>query len=217
MYNEPIAIVGVSALFPGSEDEAGFWRDIVAGKDLITDVPASRWLIEDHYDPDPRAEDKTYCKRGAFLSPCSFDPLEFGVPPHALSATDTCQLLSLVAAKRVLEDVARGQAAEIDRERASVILGVTSGQQLFLEVASRMNRPIWVKALRESGIAETQVSDICDRIAGSYLPWKENTFPGLLGNVVAGRIANRFDLAWHQLRDRRCLREFSCGDFDGGG
>ncbi len=205
MYNEPIAIVGISALFPGSEDEAGFWRDIVTGKDLITDVPASRWLVEDHYDPDPRAEDKTYCKRGAFLSPCSFDPLEFGVPPHTLSATDTCQLLSLVAAKRVLEDVARGQPAEIDRERASVILGVTSGQQLFLEVASRMNRPIWVKALRESGIAETQVSDICDRIAGSYLPWQENTFPGLLGNVVAGRIANRFDL-----HGTNCVTDAAC-------
>jgi acyl transferase domain-containing protein/NAD(P)-dependent dehydrogenase (short-subunit alcohol dehydrogenase family) len=205
VHNEPIAIVGVSALFPGSEDEAGFWRDIVAGKDLITDVPASRWLIADHYDPDPSAEDKTYCKRGAFLSPCSFDPLEFGVPPHAIPATDTCQLLSLVAAKRVLDDVARGQAGEIDRERASVILGVTSGQQLFLEVASRMNRPIWVKALRECGIAEAQVSDICNRIAGSYLPWQENTFPGLLGNVVAGRIANRFDL-----HGTNCVTDAAC-------
>jgi acyl transferase domain-containing protein/NAD(P)-dependent dehydrogenase (short-subunit alcohol dehydrogenase family) len=202
---EPIAIVGVSALFPGSEDEAGFWRDIVAGKDLITDVPAHRWLIADHYDPDPRAEDKTYCKRGAFLPPYAFDPLEFGVPPNALPATDTCQLLSLVAAKRVLDDLARGQAGEIDRERASVILGVTSGQQLFLEVASRMGRPIWVKALRESGIPESQVTEICDRIAASHVPWQENTFPGLLGNVVAGRIANRFDL-----HGTNCVTDAAC-------
>ncbi len=26
------------------------------------------------------------------------------------------------------------------------------------------------------------------------MPWQENSFPGLLGNVVAGRIANRLDL-----------------------
>jgi len=26
------------------------------------------------------------------------------------------------------------------------------------------------------------------------VPWQESTFPGVLGNVVAGRIANRFDL-----------------------
>jgi acyl transferase domain-containing protein/NAD(P)-dependent dehydrogenase (short-subunit alcohol dehydrogenase family) len=203
--NEPIAIVGLSALFPGSHDEAGFWRDIVAGRDLITDVPAHRWLIEDHYDPDPLAEDKTYCKRGAFLSPQSFDPLEFGVPPNAIPATDTCQLLSLIAAKRVLDDVARGQTGEIDRERTSVILGVTSGQQLFLEVTSRLRRPVWVKALRESGIAEAQVKEVCDRIADSYVPWQENTFPGLLGNVVAGRIANRFDL-----HGTNCVTDAAC-------
>ena len=32
------------------------------------------------------------------------------------------------------------------------------------------------------------------RISDSYVPWQENSFPGLLGNVAAGRIANRFDL-----------------------
>ena len=32
------------------------------------------------------------------------------------------------------------------------------------------------------------------RIADSYVGWQENSFPGLLGNVAAGRIANRLDL-----------------------
>ncbi|MGW1274671.1 type I polyketide synthase, partial [Streptomyces sp. NPDC002491] len=36
--------------------------------------------------------------------------------------------------------------------------------------------------------------ELCDRIAAQYVPWQEATFPGLLSNVVAGRIANRFDL-----------------------
>ena len=53
----PIAVVGVSALFPGSSDAQGFWRDILAGRDLITDVPASHWLVEDYYDADPAAPD----------------------------------------------------------------------------------------------------------------------------------------------------------------
>src|SRR5258708_8835427 len=100
----PIAVVGVSALFPGSTSTHGFWRDILAGRDLITDVPATRWLIDDHYDPDPRTPDKTYCKRGAFLGDVDFDPVEFGVPPNALNATDTCQLLALIVANQVLDD-----------------------------------------------------------------------------------------------------------------
>ena len=116
----PIAVVGVSALFPGSSDARGFWRDILAGRDLITDVPPSHWLIEDYYDPDPAAPDKTYCKRGAFLSPVDFDPMEFGVPPSIVPATDTAQLLALIVAQKVLEDASQGQFAAMDRERISV-------------------------------------------------------------------------------------------------
>ena len=38
--HSPIAIVGLAALFPGSVDKDGFWRDIVAGRDLITEFRA---------------------------------------------------------------------------------------------------------------------------------------------------------------------------------
>ena len=109
----PIAIVGVSALFPGSLDSTGFWSDILAGTDLITDVPATHWLIEDYYDPDPSVPDKTYAKRGAFLSETDFDSLGWGVPPNLIPETDTSQLLALIVAQKVLED-ACGSAAALD-------------------------------------------------------------------------------------------------------
>ncbi|HKV37521.1 MAG TPA: SDR family oxidoreductase [Pyrinomonadaceae bacterium] len=189
-----IAVVGVSALFPGSSDARGFWADILAGRDLITDVPPTHWLIEDYYDPDPSAPDKTYCKRGAFISPVDFDPMEFGLPPNAVPSTDTTQILALMVAQQLLEDVSQGALSSLDRERISVILGVTSGQQLLNSLVSRIQRPIWTKALRENGIPEDEANKICDDIARNYVSWDEASFPGLLGNVVAGRIANRFDL-----------------------
>ena len=42
-----VAVVGVSALFPGSSDAQGFWRDILAGKEglaaltgaMLADLP----------------------------------------------------------------------------------------------------------------------------------------------------------------------------------
>ncbi|NUS55870.1 MAG: hypothetical protein HOV66_13590, partial [Streptomycetaceae bacterium] len=63
----PVAVVGIGALLPGSRSAGDFWRTVVAGRDLISDVPATRWLVEDYYDPDPAAPDKTYARRGAFL------------------------------------------------------------------------------------------------------------------------------------------------------
>jgi len=201
----PIAVVGVSALFPGSSDEVGFWRDILAGRDLIRDVPPSHWLIEDYYDPDPTAPDKTYARRGAFLDLTPFDPLAFGVPPSIVPATDTSQLLALIVAQRVLDEAAHGQFAAMDKDRISVILGVTSGQELLSSMVSRLQRPVWLKSLREAGVAERQAQEICDRIASHYVPWQESTFPGLLGNVVAGRIANRFDLG-----GTNCVTDAAC-------
>ncbi|WP_221568726.1 type I polyketide synthase [Alkalihalobacillus sp. TS-13] len=189
-----IAVVGVSALFPGSVDKTGFWNDILSGKDLISEVPPTHWLPEEYYDVDPSIPDKTYAKRGGFLSDTEFDPMEFGIPPKNLSATDVSQLLALVVAKKVLEDAADGQFERIDRDNISVILGFTCGTSLAMEMASRIQRPVWIKTLRDSGLPESQVQEVCDRISSSYSEWQENTFPGLLGNVIAGRISNRFDL-----------------------
>ena len=208
--NHPIAIVGVSALFPGSTDATGFWSDILHGRDLLTDVPPSHWRIEDYYDANPATPDKTYAKRGGFLKEIDFDVLGWGIPPQTLPATDTAQLLALVLAQSVLQDAARENFATMDRSRISVILGVTSAQELLFSMVSRLQRPVWVKALRESGIAETDVQAACDRIAAQYVPWQEASFPGLLGNVVAGRIANRLNLGGTNcVTDAACASTFS--------
>jgi acyl transferase domain-containing protein len=201
----PIAIVGVSALFPGSSDATGFWRDILAGRDLIGDVPATHWRIDDYYDPDPAAPDKTYARRGGFLGPVDFDALGWGVPPSTLPATDTSQLLALIVAQAVLKDAAREQFDTMDRSRISVILGVTSAQELLFSMVSRLQKPVWVKALRETGIPEDEVQAACARIAANYVPWQEASFPGLLGNVVAGRIANRLNLG-----GTNCVTDAAC-------
>ena len=205
-----IAVVGVSALFPGSQDSTGFWNDILAGTDLISDVPDTHWLPEDYYDPDPSAQDKTYARRGGFLSPVDFDALSWGVPPSIIEATDTSQLLALIVAESVLRDATGGQFDSIDRSRMSVILGVTSAQELLGTMVSRLQRPIWQKSLREAGIGEDQVQEICQRISDHYVPWQESSFPGLLGNVVAGRIANRLDLGGTNcVTDAACASTFS--------
>ena len=201
----PLAVVGVSALFPGSLDATGFWTDILAGRDLLTDVPATHWLPEDYYDADPKAEDKTYAKRGGFLPHVDFDPMGWGVPPNIIKATDTSQLLGLIVAERVLRDAARGQFETMDRSRISVILGVTSAQELLASMISRLQKPVWVKSLREHGVPEDEVQQICRRIADHYTPWEESSFPGLLGNVVAGRIANRLDLG-----GTNCVTDAAC-------
>ncbi|MBM4782691.1 MAG: SDR family NAD(P)-dependent oxidoreductase [Archangiaceae bacterium] len=191
---EPIAIVGIGAMFPKAENLQSLWRLLRTGQDAVGDVPSTHFSVADYFDADQKAPDMTYAKRGAFLSSTPFDPTEFGIPPSILEATDTSQLLSLVVAKMALEDAGYPEDGSWDRSRTSVLLGVTGTQELVISLGARLGHPHWKKALKDAGVDETTAKDVVDRIGASYVGWQENSFPGLLGNVVAGRIANRFDL-----------------------
>ncbi len=190
----PVAIVGMAGMFPGASDLASFWRNLRTGFDAIGPIPETHWSLDDYHDPDPKAPDRTYARRGGFLEPVAFDPTEFGIPPTILEATDTSQLLGLWVAARALEDAGYGANVAWDRSRASVILGVTGTQELVISLGARLGHPHWRRALDEAGVDGETAADVVDRISRAYVGWQENSFPGLLGNVVAGRIANRLDL-----------------------
>ncbi|GIW81399.1 MAG: hypothetical protein KatS3mg105_3206 [Gemmatales bacterium] len=191
---EPVAIIGIGCLFPKADNLAEFWANICRGTDTITEVPPTHWRAEDYFDPDPKAPDRVYTARGAFLSPVEFPALEFGISPNTLEATDTTQLLGLLAARQALEDAGYGSDRNFDRRRVSVILGVTGTLELVIPLGARLGHPIWRRALKEAGVDEATADQVVQKIADSYVSWQENSFPGLLGNVAAGRIANRLDL-----------------------
>ena len=190
----PIAVIGAGALLPGSANAPGFWRNVVAGRDQVREVPETHWLIADYFDPDPKRQDRTYCKTGAFMDEVLFEPLAYGIPPNELEATDTSQLLGLLAAREALDDAFGGHFAEADKDRISVFIGACGSPELLRHMSHRLERPIWSKAMREIGLTKDQADAACDRIIEHYVPWQKMTFPGLLGNVIPGRIANRFDL-----------------------
>ena len=190
----PIAIIGMASLMPQARNLRAYWQNIVNKIDCITDVPSSHWSVEDYYDPNPRTpEDKTYCKRGGFIPEVDFNPMEFGIPPSILEVTDVSQLLSLVVAKEAMEDAGYGDSREFSRENIGVILGVAMGKQLGMPLAARLEYPIWEKVLKSSGLSDEYTKKIVDKIKSAYVKLDENAFPGMLANVVAGRIANRFN------------------------
>ncbi len=191
----PVAIIGMGCLFPRAENLGRYWANIRDGVDAIREIPPTHWNPEDYHDPDPKAPDRTYARRGGFLDPVDFPSLDFGIAPTNLDATDTTQLLGLMVAKAALDDAGYGSGGKaIDRERVSVLLGVTGTLELVIPLGARLGHPIWRRALKDAGVAEPVASEVVQRISDSYVGWQENSFPGLLGNVAAGRIANRLDL-----------------------
>lgn len=176
-----IAIIGISTLVPQADYPETFWSNILDKVDAITEIPASRWDWRLYFDPDPKARDKVYSKWGGFLDDVAFDPLRFGIPPKSLKSIEPLQLLTLEAVRRALEDAGLADG-KFDREMTSVILGAGGGlADLGQQYATRSEIPRFVETPNDS--------------AWQRLPeWTEESFPGLLLNVIAGRVANRFDL-----------------------
>ncbi|WP_224766252.1 type I polyketide synthase [Nocardioides campestrisoli] len=178
-----IAVIGVESFFPGSTDAEAFWATVVSGRSEVTEVPADRWSADLYFDADAytkKAGRHTPSKWGAFLDRIGFDPLAYGIPPASLAAIEPVQLLSLEVARRALADA--GYAARtFDRERASVIFGAESGNELGSAYGLRSFLPQLVGELPGE--------------LDAWLPTiTEDSFPGVLANVIAGRIANRLDL-----------------------
>ncbi len=175
-----IAIIGISTLLPKAENPERFWENILRKVDTITEIPSSRWDWRLYYDPDPKTRDKIYSKWGGFLDDVPFDPMRFGIPPKSLKSIEPLQLLSLEAVRRALEDAGLA-AGDFDRENTSVILGCGGGlADMGQQYATRSEIPRMVDAPSEQ---------VWERLP----EWTEESFPGLLPNVIAGRVANRFD------------------------
>ncbi|WP_406267219.1 SDR family NAD(P)-dependent oxidoreductase [Streptomyces sp. NBC_00191] len=196
LARDPIAIVGLSALYPKSSNLQEFWANVVSAADCIDDVPADHWDVDEHYDPDPTVPDKTYSTRGGFIPDVPFNPLEFGLPPNTLEVTDVLQLLSLVVARDLLKDAGADQAGQswYDASRTGVVLGITGANQLTQPLTARLQSGVLKEVVRSCGLSARDAEEIVAKFRLAYAPWEENSFPGMLGNVVAGRVANRLDL-----------------------
>jgi acyl transferase domain-containing protein/NAD(P)H-dependent flavin oxidoreductase YrpB (nitropropane dioxygenase family)/NAD(P)-dependent dehydrogenase (short-subunit alcohol dehydrogenase family)/acyl carrier protein len=166
-----VAIIGMAGVFPGAPDLAMYWANVLAGVDAVTEVPTERW--------DP-AVYSGLARWGGFLPDIPFDPLTYGIPPAALASIDPIQLLSLEVAARALRDAGYEQR-EFDREHTSVIFGAEGGTDLGNAYAFRSMYPAYHGKL--PGALDEQLPSLT-----------EDSFPGVLPNVVAGRIANRLDL-----------------------
>ncbi|PBC86362.1 MULTISPECIES: type I polyketide synthase [unclassified Streptomyces] len=176
-----IAIVGMACCYPGAADTARFWSNIVSGVDSVTEVPAERWDTGTYHDPDPaRAGERTPSRWGGFLPAVPFDALAHGIPPASLAAIEPVQLLALEAAAKALADAGYAER-DFDRARTSVVFGAEAGTELAGAYGLRALHPAYLGDLPPALDAE--------------LPrLTEDSFPGVLANVIAGRIAGRLDL-----------------------
>ncbi|MGB7414820.1 MAG: aminotransferase class I/II-fold pyridoxal phosphate-dependent enzyme [Thermosynechococcaceae cyanobacterium] len=141
MTQAPIAIIGIGCRFPGAEGPAAFWQLLKDGVDAITEIPKSRWDIEQFYDPNHSTPNKANTRWGGFINDIDcFDPQFFGIAPREVASMDPQQRLLLEVTWEALEDA--GQIPEHLRgSKTGVFIGVGTHDYSIMMWQDPVNDP----------------------------------------------------------------------------
>ena len=196
---DDIAIIGMAGTFARAPDVSTYWSNILGKVEAIREAPEN-WIGDPAiFDPECTPDSqRIYTRLGGFLGDFArFDPRPFGTMPMAISGSEPDQFLAMRASAEALADAGYADR-DFDRKRTGIILGHgihphranVNGMQHCLAIGQTVGllRSIFPD-LREEQFAEVE------SLLRSKLPaFNVDTLPGLVPNMMTGRIANRLDL-----------------------
>lgn len=196
---DDIAIIGMSATFAGAPDVATYWSNILNKVEAIQEASES-WIGDPSiFDPDCTPDSqKIYTRLGGFLGDLArFDARPFGTMPVALSGSEPDQFLAMRAAAEALADAGYGNR-DFDRQRTGIILGHgihphranVNGVQHCLV----LGQTIGLLRSLFPHLSDAQGAEIEAMLRAKLPAFNVDTLPGLVPNMMTGRITNRLDL-----------------------
>ena len=198
-----IAIVGLGAILPDAPNAPAFWQNIRNKRYSISEAPPGRWTpsVDAYYHPDPNAPDKTYSKIGGWVQGVEFDWKRFRVPPKVAAAMDEGQQWAVTIAAEALADYGYPDRP-LDTDRVGVILGAAIGGELHYTTSLRVFYPEFAHALESVNefsqlpldVRKAILAGAHEAFASKLPPVTEDTMPGELPNITAGRVANVLNL-----------------------
>ena len=122
MKDKRVAVIGVGCWYPGSSSILHLWENILARRQQFRRIPVERFPLEEYGAADPRAEDRTYLTRAAFIDGFAFDWLSRSIPRSTVEGADTAHWLALEVALTAMEDAGH-TANTLPKETTGVIVG----------------------------------------------------------------------------------------------
>ena len=196
---DDIAIIGMAGTFPGARDVATYWSNILNKVEAIREAPEN-WIGDPAiFNPDCTPDaNQVYTNLGGFLGELAgFDPRPFGQMPVALSGSEPDQFLAMRASSEALADAGYADR-DFDRQRTGIILGHgihphranVNGMQHCLALGQTIGL---LRAIFPH-LSDDSAREIEAMMRAKLPAFNVDTLPGLVPNMMTGRIANRLDL-----------------------
>lgn len=188
----PVAIIGMACTFPRAPDLRSFWHNIVAGVDAVGE-PQPSWDADRYLDSG-----RIKTQFGGYLKDLfRFDPREFGIMPNSIDGGEPDQLLALRVARDALVDAGYG-GREVDHTNTGIVLGHSTylhrGQVTVIQNNIVLDQTIALLRAALPHLDDQAADELRALMRRQLPPTNADTAPGLVPNVMTGRIANRLDL-----------------------
>ncbi|WDP92222.1 MAG: acyltransferase domain-containing protein [Desulfobacter sp.] len=195
--DDRIVVAGLGVFLPGAKNTEEFWDKLSSGEKQLGRIPADRFDNGSYTD---QGKDSFYYLprvKAGMVTDFKFNNLKYRMPPKMVESVERGQIFGLEAASEALENCGLlnvdGAAA-----RTGVILGTIAGERQSKNVIrvrkNYLRRVIENCGGLEEDTAKTLASDLVNKIRETIPENNEDTTPGLLSNIISGRIANFFGL-----------------------
>ncbi|KAK0760898.1 hypothetical protein N5P37_005837, partial [Trichoderma harzianum] len=113
-----VAVIGMSSRLPGSEDVDNFWENLQAGLQFESEIPASRFDLQIHYDATGARKNTTTSCYGCFLeNPGFFDNQLFNTSPREAEQMDPVHRILLMCSYEALQMAGYSPEATLSTNR----------------------------------------------------------------------------------------------------
>ncbi|MGC9779110.1 MAG: acyltransferase domain-containing protein [Candidatus Heimdallarchaeota archaeon] len=201
--SEGIAVIGLGCVFPDAPNIKTYWKNILKKVYSIKEISKKRWHgdINLFYSEDRNMPNKTYAKIAAEIEDLKFNSIEFKIPPKVTITMGKTQKLALMAAKEALTDSGLLEKG-VDNNRTAVIIGNSMGDEIRGDRTRKIYVPEFLASIEKTSSFkdidkkswENIRKEVFDDYESKLSPINEDAMPGELSNIIAGRIANVFNL-----------------------
>ncbi len=196
MNDRDIAIVGMGCALPRARNLQEFWRNVVNGVDCVETPPAHRFRHAENcrFSNEPMAD-----HRGGFLpGDLEIDPKAFGLLPNAVRNGEADQFLMLLVVDEALRDAGLA-TGDPRRQRTDVLIGRgaypgSKHCELWLRGEIYDTALELIDRKFPDMLAGSRRNDVEEWLRVSLPPNEIDSLATAIPNIVASRVANRFDL-----------------------
>lgn len=137
--------------------------------------------------------------KASFIDKFQFPCIKFKIPPVILKEIDRSQQLALIASEQAISDYG---SEKIVSDKTGVYFGNMMGLETSMNTDLRIRHREYLDVLKHTSeieqmsesAKETILNDITNHLRGYIAKTEEDTLPGYMDNIIAGRVSNFFNL-----------------------